>query len=39
MSAKEMFEKLGYEETDIVKVFLIIGFMMGMIAIYYNVWM
>ncbi len=33
------FEKLGYEETDIVKAFLIVGFMLGMIAIYYNVWM
>ena len=33
------FEKLGYEETDIVKGFLIIGFMLGMIAIYYGVWM
>ena len=31
--------KLGYEETDIVKGFLIIGFMLGMIAIYYGVWM
>ena len=33
------FEKLGWEETDIVKAFLIVGFMMGMIAIYYGVWM
>jgi phospho-N-acetylmuramoyl-pentapeptide-transferase len=33
------FEKLGFEETDIVKGFLIIGFMLGMIAIYYGVWM
>ena len=33
------FEKLGWEETDIVKLFLIIGFMLGMIAIYYGVWM
>ena len=33
------FEKLGWEETDIVKMFLIIGFMMGMVAIYYGVWM
>lgn len=33
------FEKLGYEETDIVKGFLIVGFMLGMIAIYYGVWM
>ena len=33
------FEQLGWEETDIVKMFLIIGFMLGMIAIYYGVWM
>ena len=33
------FEKLGWQETDIVKLFLIVGFMMGMIAIYYGVWM
>ena len=33
------FEKLGWEETDIVKMFLIIGFMLGMIAVYYGVWM
>lgn len=33
------FEKLGWHETDIVKMFLIGGFMMGMIAIYYGVWM
>lgn len=33
------FEKLGWEETDIVKLFLIVGFMLGMIAIYYGVWM
>ena len=33
------FEKLGWEETDIVKMFLIIGFMLGMIGIYYGVWM
>ena len=33
------FEKLGWDETDIVKLFLIAGFMMGMIAIYYGVWM
>ena len=33
------FEKLGWEETDIVKAFLIVGFMLGMIAIYYGVWM
>lgn len=33
------FEKLGWKETDIVKMFLIAGFMLGMIAIYYGVWM
>ena len=33
------FEKLGWDETDIVKLFLIAGFMMGMVAIYYGVWM
>ena len=33
------YEKLGWEETDIVKMFLIVGFMLGMIAIYYGVWM
>ena len=33
------FEKLGWEETDIVKMFLIIGFMLGMFAVYYGVWM
>ena len=33
------FEKLGWEETDIVKMFLIMGFLLGMIAVYYGVWM
>ncbi len=33
------FEKLGWLETDIVKMFLIIGFMLGMVAVYYGVWM
>lgn len=33
------FEKLGWQETDIVKAFWIGGFMLGMIAIYYGVWM
>ncbi len=33
------FEKLGWEETDIVKLFLIIGFGLGMIAVYYGVWL
>ena len=33
------FEKLGWKETDIVKMFWIVGFMLGMIAIYYGVWL
>lgn len=33
------FEQLGWKETDIVKLFWIIGFMLGMGAIYYGVWM
>ena len=33
------FEKLGWDETDIVKMFLIAGFMLSTIAIYYGVWM
>ncbi len=33
------FEQLGWEETDIVKLFWIIGFMLGMGAIYYGVWL
>ncbi len=33
------FEKLGWEETDIVKLFLIIGFGLGMAAVYYGVWL
>lgn len=33
------FEKLGWKESDIVKMFLIVGFMLGMIAIYYAVWL
>lgn len=33
------FEKLGWHETDIVKLFWIVGFMLGMAAIYYNVWL
>ncbi len=33
------FEKLGWEETDIVKMFWIVGFMLGMGAIYYGVWL
>lgn len=33
------FEKLGWEENDIVKLFWIVGFMLGMAAIYYGVWL
>ena len=33
------FEKLGWEETDIVKLFWIVGFLLGMGAIYYGVWL
>lgn len=32
------FEKLGWDERDIVKLFWIVGFMLGMAAIYYAVW-
>lgn len=33
------FEKLGWEETDIVKLFLIVAFGLGMAAVYYGVWL
>ncbi len=33
------FEKLGWSESDIVKAFWIVGFMLGMITIYYGVWL
>lgn len=33
------FEKLGWQETDIVKLFFIVGFMLAMGAIYYGVWL
>ena len=33
------FEKMGFEETDIVKGFWIVGLALGMFAIYYGVWM
>lgn len=33
------FEALGWSETDIVKLFWIVGFMLGMGAIYYGVWL
>lgn len=32
------FEKLGWEETDIVKLFWTVGFLLAMIAIIYGVW-
>lgn len=32
-------EKKGWAETDIVKLFWIVGFMLGMGAIYYGVWL
>ena len=33
------FEQLGWIETDIVKMFWIVGFMLGMIGIIYGVWL
>ena len=33
------FEKLGWEETDIVKLFYLVGFGLGMVAVYYGVWL
>lgn len=33
------FEQLGWSETDIVKMFWIIGFVLGMIGIIYGVWL
>ena len=33
------FEQLGWLETDIVKMFWIVGFMLGMIGIIYGVWL
>lgn len=33
------FEAIGWQETDIVKMFWIIGFLLGMGAIYYGVWL
>ena len=33
------FEQLGWSETDIVKMFWIVGFMLGMIGIIYGVWL
>lgn len=33
------FEKLGWAETDIVKLFWIVGFMLSLIALIYGVWL
>ena len=33
------FEQLGWSETDIVKLFWIAGFMLGMLGIIYGVWL
>lgn len=33
------FEKLGWEETDIVKLFWIVGLILAMLMITYNVWL
>lgn len=33
------FEQLGWSETDIVKVFWIVGFMLAMVGIIYGVWL
>jgi len=33
------FEQLGWAETDIVKMFWIVGFMLGMLGIIYGVWL
>jgi len=33
------FEQIGWAETDIVKMFWIIGFMLGMLGIIYGVWL
>ncbi len=33
------FEQLGWSETDIVKVFWIIGFMLAMVGVIYGVWL
>jgi len=33
------FEQLGWLETDIVKMFWIVGFMLGMIGLIYGVWL
>ncbi|MDO5569304.1 MAG: phospho-N-acetylmuramoyl-pentapeptide-transferase [bacterium] len=33
------FEKLGWSENDIVKLFWIVGFILGMLALIYGVWL
>ena len=33
------FEKLGWEENDIVKMFWIVGLILAMLMITYNVWL
>lgn len=33
------FEQLNWEETDIVKMFLVVGFILGMLGIIYGVWL
>ena len=33
------FEKLGWAETDIVKMFWIVGLILAMLMITYNVWL
>jgi phospho-N-acetylmuramoyl-pentapeptide-transferase len=33
------FEKMGFKETDIVKMFWVIGLIGGMIGIIYGVWL
>ena len=33
------FEKLGWKETDIVKLFYVIGLLLAMAGIYFGIWM
>ena len=33
------FEKMGYKETDIVKMFWVVGFIASMIALAFGVWL
>ena len=33
------FEQIGWAETDIVKLFWIVGFMLGMVGVVYGVWL